>query len=110
MVFHDLVNVMLCNVPICRNVNDDIMELMLMAYACRTSSARNIVGVIPYLPYCKQSKMRKRGSIVSRLLADLFTKAGRVYMPLIAMYKGLSTTVCCLHIPLSLLYEHHCTI
>lgn len=25
-----------------------------MAYACKTSSARNIVGVIPYLPYSKQ--------------------------------------------------------
>ena len=47
-----------------------------MAYACRTSCARKLVGVIPYLPYCKQSKMRKRGSIVSRLLADMLSKAG----------------------------------
>lgn len=42
-----------------------------MAYACKTSSARNIVGVIPYMPYCKQSKMRKRGCIVSKLLAKM---------------------------------------
>lgn len=25
-----------------------------MAYACKTSSAKSIVGVIPYLPYSKQ--------------------------------------------------------
>jgi len=59
-----------------KNVNNDIMELLIMAYACKTSSARNIIGVIPYLPYCKQSKMRKRGSIVCRLLADMLAKAG----------------------------------
>lgn len=43
-----------------------------MAYACKTSSARSIVGVIPYLPYSKQCKMRKRGCIVSKLLAKVF--------------------------------------
>lgn len=59
-----------------RDVNNDVMELLIIAYACKTSSARNIVGVLPYLPYCKQSKMRKRGSIVSRLLADMLAKAG----------------------------------
>lgn len=42
-----------------------------MAYACKTSSARSIVGVIPYLPYSKQCKMRKRGCIVTKLLAKV---------------------------------------
>lgn len=58
-----------------------------MAYACKTSSARNIVGVIPYLPYCKQSKMRKRGSIVSRLLADMLSKAGEMLKCFIKIVK-----------------------
>ena len=60
-----------------RDVNNDMMELMVMAYACKTSSARKIVGVVPYMPYCKQSKMRKRGSIVSKLLAAMLSKSGR---------------------------------
>jgi len=60
----------------CRDVNDAIMELLIMAYACKTSSAKRIVGVIPYLPYSKQCKMRKRGSIVSKLLASMMCKAG----------------------------------
>lgn len=47
-----------------------------MAYACKTSSAKSIVGVIPYLPYSKQCKMRKRGSIVTKLLAQMMCKSG----------------------------------
>jgi len=63
-----------------KDVNNNIMELLIMAYACKTSSARNIVGVIPYLPYCKQSKMRKRGCIVSKLLAKMMYKAGLAHV------------------------------
>lgn len=63
--------------PICRDVNTTIMELLIMVYACRTSCARNIIGVIPYFPYSKQCKMRKRGSIVSKLLASMMCKAGK---------------------------------
>lgn len=47
-----------------------------MAYALKTACARNITGVIPYFPYSKQSKMRKRGSIVCKLLASMLAKAG----------------------------------
>nr|CAD7258764.1 unnamed protein product [Timema shepardi] len=70
------------------DVNNNIMELLIMAYACKTSSAKSIVGVIPYLPYSKQygsdvverlmiaGKMRKRGCIVSKLLAKMMCKSG----------------------------------
>jgi len=56
--------------------NNSIMELLILAYACKTSSAKKIVGVIPYLPYSKQCKMRKRGSMVTKLLAQMLCKAG----------------------------------
>nr|XP_054763091.1 phosphoribosyl pyrophosphate synthase-associated protein 2-like [Lytechinus pictus] len=59
-----------------KDVNNAIMELLIIAYACKTSSARSIVAVIPYLPYSKQSQMRKRGSIVAKLLATMLCKAG----------------------------------
>uniref|UniRef100_A0A6M2DSQ8 Putative ribose-phosphate pyrophosphokinase n=1 Tax=Xenopsylla cheopis TaxID=163159 RepID=A0A6M2DSQ8_XENCH len=59
-----------------KDVNNNIMELLIMAYACKTSSAKSIVGVIPYLPYSKQCKMRKRGCIVSKLLAKMMCKSG----------------------------------
>ncbi|XP_019873054.1 phosphoribosyl pyrophosphate synthase-associated protein 2 isoform X1 [Aethina tumida] len=59
-----------------KDVNNNIMELLIMAYACKTSSAKSIVGVIPYLPYSKQCKMRKRGSIVTKLIAQMMVKSG----------------------------------
>ncbi|KPP79090.1 phosphoribosyl pyrophosphate synthase-associated protein 2-like [Scleropages formosus] len=59
-----------------KDVNTIIMELLIMVYACRTSCARSIIGVVPYFPYSKQCKMRKRGSIVSKLLASMMCKAG----------------------------------
>jgi len=61
----------------CRNVNNDMMEMLIMAYAFKTSSARRIIGVIPYLPYSKQSKMRKRGCIVAKLLAQMISNSGK---------------------------------
>lgn len=63
-----------------KDVNNDMMELQILAYACKTSSSRNIVGVIPYLPYSKQSKMRKRGSIVCKLLAQMLSKSGLTHI------------------------------
>ncbi|XP_046740785.1 phosphoribosyl pyrophosphate synthase-associated protein 2 isoform X2 [Diprion similis] len=63
-----------------KDVNNNIMELLIMAYACKTSSAKNIVGVIPYLPYSKQCKMRKRGCIVSKLLAKMMCKSGLTHI------------------------------
>lgn len=61
-----------------RDVNTTIMELLIMVYACKTSCAKSIIGVIPYFPYSKQCKMRKRGSIVSKLLASMMCKAGKI--------------------------------
>uniref|UniRef100_A0A673V9Z6 Phosphoribosyl pyrophosphate synthetase associated protein 1 n=1 Tax=Suricata suricatta TaxID=37032 RepID=A0A673V9Z6_SURSU len=63
-----------------RDVNTAVMELLIMAYALKTACARNITGVIPYFPYSKQSKMRKRGSIVCKLLASMLAKAGLTHI------------------------------
>merc|ERR1711976_563937 len=40
-----------------KDINNTVMEMLIMAYACKTSTARKIVGVIPYLPYSRQCKM-----------------------------------------------------
>ncbi|XP_022916523.1 phosphoribosyl pyrophosphate synthase-associated protein 2 [Onthophagus taurus] len=63
-----------------KDVNNSIMELLIMAYACKTSSARSIVAVIPYLPYSKQCKMRKRGSIVTKLIAKMMCNSGLTHI------------------------------
>ncbi|XP_066139884.1 phosphoribosyl pyrophosphate synthase-associated protein 1 isoform X1 [Euwallacea fornicatus] len=63
-----------------KDVNNNIMEMLIMAYALKTSSAKSIVGVIPYLPYSKQCKMRKRGSIVTKLVAEMMVKSGMTHI------------------------------
>ncbi|XP_029357946.1 phosphoribosyl pyrophosphate synthase-associated protein 1-like isoform X3 [Echeneis naucrates] len=65
---------------ITEDVNTAIMELLVMAYALKTSCAKNIIGVIPYFPYSKQCKMRKRGSIVCKLLTSMLAKAGLTHI------------------------------
>uniref|UniRef100_A0A8C4SBZ7 Phosphoribosyl pyrophosphate synthase-associated protein 2 n=2 Tax=Erpetoichthys calabaricus TaxID=27687 RepID=A0A8C4SBZ7_ERPCA len=65
---------------ISKDVNTTVMELLIMVYACKTSCAHSIIGVVPYFPYSKQCKMRKRGSIVSKLLASMMCKAGLTHL------------------------------
>lgn len=58
------------------NVNDVVMELLIMAYACKTSNCKNIIGVLPCLPYSQQTKMKRRGNISLKLIAEMCVKAG----------------------------------
>lgn len=88
-----------------RDVNTTIMELLIMVYACRTSCARNIIGVIPYFPYSKQCKMRKRGSIVSKLLASMMCKAGKAAGFICVLSSPLQPHYC---IPTFILADAHC--
>ena len=60
------------------DINNIIMELLIVIYACKTNSARKIVAVLPYLPYSRQCKMRKRGCITAKLVAKLLCNAGTV--------------------------------
>lgn len=59
-----------------KDVNNDIMELLILAYACKSACARKVIAVVPYLPYCKQSKRRNRGPITSKLLAKMLCASG----------------------------------
>lgn len=43
----------------CGNVNDMLMELLIMVYACRMASARKITVVLPLFPYNRQPTLKK---------------------------------------------------
>jgi len=60
--------------------NDCIMELLMMCYALKTACCKHVICVVPYLPYSKQSKMRNRGAIPAKMLAQLLYKAGMSHM------------------------------
>lgn len=59
------------------NVNDNIMELLIMADAFRRASAKHITAVVPFYGYARQDrKARGREPITAKLMADLMTSAG----------------------------------
>ena len=61
----------------CQPVNQSLMELLIMADACRRASAARITAVIPYFGYGRQDrKDRPRVPITAKLVADLITAAG----------------------------------
>ena len=60
----------------CGNVNDALLELVIMVSACQGASAKRVTAVIPYMPYSKQCKKKKRNAIVARLVANMLQVAG----------------------------------
>ena len=57
--------------------NDNLMELLIMAEACKRSSAGRITAVMPYFGYARQDrKVAPRAPITARLVADLIQASG----------------------------------
>ena len=61
----------------CAPANDNLMELLIMAEACKRASAGRVTAVMPYFGYARQDrKVKPRTPITARLMADLLTAAG----------------------------------
>lgn len=59
------------------DINDGVMELLIIANACRTASARRITAVLPNFPYARQDKKDKsRAPITAKLMANMLQTAG----------------------------------
>lgn len=58
-------------------VNDNIMEILLLADAFKRASAARITAVIPYFGYARQDrKAKSRDPISAKLVADLISTTG----------------------------------
>jgi ribose-phosphate pyrophosphokinase len=63
--------------PTCSPVNDNLMELLVMADALKRASAGSITAVIPYYGYARQDrKVAPRTPITAKLVADLLSASG----------------------------------
>lgn len=61
----------------CHPGSQYLMEVLIMADACRRASAARITAVIPYFGYGRQDRKDKpRVAITAKLVADLLTTAG----------------------------------
>ena len=63
--------------PLCRPVNTNLVELLIMIDALKRASAKRITAVVPYYGYGRTDKKdQPRVPITARLIADLLTVAG----------------------------------
>jgi ribose-phosphate pyrophosphokinase len=62
----------------CPPTNEHLMELLVMADACRRASVGRITAVIPYLGYARQDRRQRamRVPITAKLVADMIGAAG----------------------------------
>lgn len=75
--------------PTATPVNENIMELLIMADALRRASARRITAVIPYYGYARQDrKTRARDPITAKLVANILTTSGCRRMITMDLHAG----------------------
>ena len=75
--------------PTSQPVNDNLMELLIMADACKRASAHSITAVVPYYAYARQDrKTRGREPISAKLVANLMVAAGMTRVITVDLHAG----------------------
>ncbi len=75
--------------PTCSPVNDNLMELLIMADAFKRSAAKKIIATVPYYGYARQDRRPQytRTPITSRLVADMIQISGIDQMIIVDLHS-----------------------
>ena len=75
--------------PTSQTVNDNLMDLLIMADACKRASAHSITAIVPYYAYARQDrKTRGREPISAKLVANLMVAAGMNRVLTVDLHAG----------------------
>ena len=75
--------------PTSQPVNDNLMELLIMADACKRASAHSVAAVVPYYAYARQDrKTRGREPISAKLVANLMEVSGLTRVMTVDLHAG----------------------
>lgn len=73
----------------CPPVNENLMELLIITDALKRASAASITAVMPYYGYSRQDrKVKPRGPISAKLVADTVVNAGAKRVMTIDLHAG----------------------
>jgi ribose-phosphate pyrophosphokinase len=61
---------------LCEPVGENLLELLLLADACRRSGARSVAAIVPYMGFARQDRVREGRPLGAEVLAVALGKAG----------------------------------
>jgi ribose-phosphate pyrophosphokinase len=71
-----------------KSINDNIMEIYLIASGCQRSQAKSITIIIPCFPYARSDKKDHRGPISAQAICSMFSVGGVTRIISVDLHSG----------------------
>ncbi len=71
-----------------KSINDNIMEIYLIASGCQRSQAKSITVIVPCFPYARSDKKDHRGPISAHAICSMFSVGGVTRIISVDLHSG----------------------
>lgn len=71
-----------------KSINDNIMEIYLIASGCQRSQAKSITIIVPCFPYARSDKKDHRGPISAQAVCSMFSVGGVTRIISVDLHSG----------------------